>query len=453
MEGEGPLYKTNKKRVVACYRHKNFLRCSTGMVAMSLFTSLFYEERLDFQAFENGDGRNRRCATWWRRRLFSEWKNTNIAAKAYNAVYDANNFRWGKTIHMRSAGIEHASGKGGLDAGQVSTMSKHKTGKLDTVYMTELYPPLMMVMAGFKKNDGIYNVERATLELPWSQREIEGFVFPKLPVWRLQQQSPLGDKSLAAQNLLYSVLPYLAMVVVQDGIFWLRDFKDHEVSKLLLKRMPATYELWAKNARENIEVSQRQRQLMQRSNLDESAANAIMSLSDLVKSEIRQVTTEVQSLRRQIASSAPMNANPPTPAVPQNVEVAGGEPQQQQARLLTEVLRPTPVLPVFPRQLPKTVVETYVQYVSLELGKFEHVKMGRTWPNYLKQSYPRRVYLQNWLKEKAAALHHPADLDGRMRRAAENCDQERQMRGDTVAKYIVYIKSLDPKVRKRKRNN
>ena len=68
---------------------------------------------------------------------------------------------------MRAAGIEYESSVGGLDQAAVATMSKHQQSVMDKVYMTELYGPLLQVMAGFKVND-IYHVPRTAISLPWS---------------------------------------------------------------------------------------------------------------------------------------------------------------------------------------------------------------------------------------------------------------------------------------------
>ena len=159
----------------------------------------------------------------------------------------------------------------------------------------------------------------------------------------------------------------------------------------------------------------------------------------------------MQTLRREMrSSSAPPFRNQAPAAAPAPV-AAGGNITLQQARPLSEVLRPTPLLPQFPRQLPKTVLEAHQQFSSLELSKFENVKMGKSWPNALKQSYSRRVYLEKTLRERAMLLNYPDEMDGRMQRAASNLDAERQNRNDSVSKFIVYLKSLDPKVSKRKR--
>eukprot|EP00957_Ditylum_brightwellii_P201043 15323818-Ditylum_brightwellii.AAC.1 len=51
-----------------------------------------------------------------------------------------------------------------------------------------------------------------------------------------------GDKH--AYNFLCELLPFLAGVAVQDGIYWLRNFPMHKVSTYLKTQIPG-YEQWA----------------------------------------------------------------------------------------------------------------------------------------------------------------------------------------------------------------
>ena len=57
---------------------------------------------------------------------------------------------------MRSAGIEYVSSQGELDSGTVGTISKHQSRNLEKVYLTELFSPVLRVMAGFGKDDKYY---------------------------------------------------------------------------------------------------------------------------------------------------------------------------------------------------------------------------------------------------------------------------------------------------------
>ncbi len=80
------------------------------------------------------------------------------------------------------------------------------------------------------------------------------FVFPQRKEWILQHQDPLiGDSSDAASNFLFQLLPCLARVVVQDGIYWIHDFPNHHVSVLLQNMMPPWYPMWAQQAHQEVQ--------------------------------------------------------------------------------------------------------------------------------------------------------------------------------------------------------
>ena len=49
-----------------------------------------------------------------------------------------------------------------------------------------------------------------------------------------QYNSGNGDKSECATNFLFHILPYLVHVVIQNGIYFVKDFPEHHFSKLLL---------------------------------------------------------------------------------------------------------------------------------------------------------------------------------------------------------------------------
>ena len=101
-----------KKRITGCWRHKYYLRCSTGAVAFALFSKLYYDNSLNFYEGRLGEGMK---TSWWKAKLsFRQWKDTREASAAYCHLLEACGISWGKVVHMRAAGIEHASAMGGL---------------------------------------------------------------------------------------------------------------------------------------------------------------------------------------------------------------------------------------------------------------------------------------------------------------------------------------------------
>ena len=125
----------------------------------------------------------------------------------------------------------------GLTGQEVRTLTKHRQDVFDKDYLCELSISCMTTMAGFRpkiKHDKYY-VPRATIGLPNSMTgdDLAKILFPMLDLWREDQFSHHGDKTTAANNFLNSVLPYLAEVMVQDGVLWMRNHKDNPSIRLL----------------------------------------------------------------------------------------------------------------------------------------------------------------------------------------------------------------------------
>ena len=467
--------KRKNKRITGSWRHKYYLRDATAAIAFSLFSKLYYDNSVNF--YEGRGGENTK-PSWWKIKLsFNQWKNTRVASSAYNVLLDSCGITWGKIVHMRAAGIEHASAMGELDAAAVATLSKHQKSNLDKVYMTELFPPILRVMAGFsytenkcKTNSTIYHVPRCLIKLPWSDDQVSRFIFPKIDIWRDQYFSPEGDKSEAAKNFLFGVLPFLAQVVVQDGIYWIRDYPDHEISKLLLHVMPPNYERWSFEMRQKIINDERCNNDVLASSLNEGAKAALLSVKQAVQHEIHELHSKVQLLDEKLnrieSQLVMLNSTRPPPQSSPNKTTTPAAPtnpptQQQPAaqvpadhstrRLLSDVLRNTPKIPVFPPSLPKSMVDMHHQYESHDLSKWETTKMTG-WPSSVKQAFCRRKYVNTRMKGRAMALHF-GSFQQRLLRAAENMDVERHSKGMSVFSYINFLKENDPTVKSRKRKN
>jgi uncharacterized membrane protein SirB2 len=51
-----------------------------------------------------------------------------------------------------------------------------------------------------------------------------------------EQNSPVGEKSLAAKKFLYHVLPYFVETVLSSGIYFVKEYPNHPFSHILLVR-------------------------------------------------------------------------------------------------------------------------------------------------------------------------------------------------------------------------
>ena len=127
-------------------------------------------------------------------------------------------------------------------------MSKHcHDGRLFEAYITELFAPVMRVMAGFKQT-ATYHVPCTEVEPDCDAAECTRRVFPMWETWKEQQRSPHGDKHKSAVNFLYHVLPFCARVIYQDEPYWLKHYPLHEYSRFLHSKMPPSYPVWARTA-------------------------------------------------------------------------------------------------------------------------------------------------------------------------------------------------------------
>jgi Centromere DNA-binding protein complex CBF3 subunit, domain 2 len=163
--------RSTKKQEVGAWRHKNFLNCSVGMLAMNLFVRLYADAEINFFGARVGE----ETPMWWDRPLIVEWSGDSSAYDAFETLLDNAGLEWAKVTHLRKLGIEQASALGGLASNQTSTMSKHKTekGKM-AVYETEIARPVCSVMAGFTK-EGCYFVARSRL---FPHERLRQLIFP-----------------------------------------------------------------------------------------------------------------------------------------------------------------------------------------------------------------------------------------------------------------------------------
>ena len=116
---------------------------------------------------------------------------------------------------------------------------------MNTVYFTELFYPVLLYASGYDKSDiNSYNNPRTRLQLPIinndnndTTNEILLAIFPQLEEWKEQQKSVQGDNRECARHFVNEVLPLLAKVVIQDGIYWIKEYPDSLPSRLLIDRM------------------------------------------------------------------------------------------------------------------------------------------------------------------------------------------------------------------------
>jgi len=462
-------------RVSGCYRHKTYYQCATGSLAMALFTRLRRDTSLCFNQKDiNG------VPTWFHRLMFNDWADSKTANTAYKRILDAVGISWGRVVHLRIHGIEYGSTEGLCDE-DVASISKHnEDGKLGKVYMTELRPIAMKVMAGFSK-DETYFVPRTLLNLPWTDDECCRFLFPQIDTWREQSASINGDDSEAARNVLLHVLPFLAHVAVQDGIYYIRDYPNHEISIYLRDAMPPNYERWAKDARSEVQQIERAHLenfagCQSHTKIHQAFTNVEMKLMEIEVKQNKMASMQEEMSKmlegalnygtitgggrvgeqnniginrlQQPWQYPQLRWNPAQSLVAASTIGGIAFPSQQgnltqariQQRTITSALRNTPRVPVFPNQLPDSVERLLLEHeVIHKLTEYDNMKMSG-WPQKVKQAFGRRKYLYKAVKNRAEKLRQ-GDFEQRKVRAAKEMDVERERLGGlSVYKYMLYLK-------------
>ena len=149
----------------------------------------------------------------------------------------------------------------GLEPEKVKTLTKHKMEIFQKSYMCELSIPVLRALAGFNPNDSHdeYFVPRTSIGLPgdFSPGELAKILFPKIETWKMEAASDDGDKSKGANEFLTSVLPFLAEVLAQDGIFWIDRHPNNPAVQEFLRLIDAktgdeNYTFWARRMREKV---------------------------------------------------------------------------------------------------------------------------------------------------------------------------------------------------------
>lgn len=445
-------HKADKTRVVGCYRHREFMQCTTGILALVLFDRLHFNRDIDFYVDEFGGSK------WRNLNLISGWKDRRSHAAAYESVLRAANVSWSKVTHMRKAGMEQSSVFGDLSTDEQATMSKHKTEKVYR-YVTELYAPVMKVMAGFGRTE-VYSVPRAEITIPYEQPEL--LVFPHIHVWQAQMESPMGDKCEAARNFLNKMLPWLAEVVIQDGVYWIDRYPEHFISILLRRAMPANYEAWAKEQRNRIDREVTLRADSYVASLNGAAQRSFDRLLKLVLESRNELMAALEGQSQEIKGLAQRIGSQEKEEEGRNRRRDRGEAvgnvgactEGRPSRTVVDLLRPRPLVPPIPSTMPLSMTQLLLEHDEfLHLGNYGLPASRQSWPNQVKMAFSRRKYLYDILTKRASQMRNTLDMQSRKRRVAAMMDEEMKSRDlANTSQYMSYLKSSDPKRNKRQRH-
>jgi len=224
---KGDLHKDHHitDKQVGWWRHRNYLLCTGFAVASHVLWDLVNDSTINFFHLDK-KVRN----TWWGKK-FITYKTYDDQKNAMEQIFDATGVTCCKLTHLRTLAVQHA-GSEGLAPWQINTMTKHMLEKINSAYQSEVDKTTMKVMAGFSQDES-YFVPRTFVATPLPIEQLCHLLLPNLAEWRIQAESPQGDKSTCCRHFLWDIVPFLVEILVQDGIFLIRDFPDHPMSSFL----------------------------------------------------------------------------------------------------------------------------------------------------------------------------------------------------------------------------
>jgi hypothetical protein len=225
---KGPIHKDNHASdgMVGSYRHRVYILCSIFNVSLHVINLLRQDDEIHFYHYDPLTTR----AIWWDKQLIL-YETLSHESGPMQQVYDATGVKGCKLTHNRTYAVQQA-GSEGLAPHQVSSLTKHMQDKLNKCYLPEVDKEACRVMAGFSKHEA-YFVGREHLILPLEIGVLIRTLLPRYDTWLAQAASPHGDKSTACKTFLQDIIPYMVQVIVQDGIYLIRDFPEHVMSNFL----------------------------------------------------------------------------------------------------------------------------------------------------------------------------------------------------------------------------
>ena len=166
---------------------------------------------------------------------------------------------------------------------QIDALAGTKQTTGDKSYRTQLPPSVMKSITGFssfefymkrKKTFRVYI--RAPLDMPFDSLLLLCIIFPALNRWRQEWASENGDRGASAKLIMEEILPFLAMVILQDGVYWYTNHPTNDAS-IQLGRMVfdnghgqrISFPQYAKNTLQKINEERRRERVTEVEEVDE----------------------------------------------------------------------------------------------------------------------------------------------------------------------------------------
>jgi hypothetical protein len=232
-KGDAHKDRCDTDKQVGVWRHKNYLLCSVFNTALHIVNELRQDATINFYHY-----RKEERASWWDKELI-QYNASGKESAAMTQVYRETGVESYKMTHNRTHAVQ-LGGSEGLAPWQLNTFTKHMLDKLNSAYQPEMNRETAKVMAAFEKDEPYFHGS-SNLQHPVPVPTLINFLLPNYASWVRQANSVVGDKSICCRKFLHEVIPYLVEVLVQDGIYLIREFPNHPMSQYLKVCQPTLF--------------------------------------------------------------------------------------------------------------------------------------------------------------------------------------------------------------------
>ena len=377
-----------------------------------------------------------------------------------------------KLTHHRSAALQLGGFKG-LSESENNALTDHKLDKHHSAYGPVCVAKTCKVMAGFDIDDA-YFVPRSMIELPHSVQWYVRKLLPRYDAWKAEATSSRGDKSTFCAMFLDDLLPWLVEVLVQDGCYFVDDFPEHVIAKLLRMCIPG-YDRFALHSRRWVTEKQNSRQLDQIVALggaSKASYEALQRQIDKLHTTNDRLQDRVQFLESKLDDSTQLFERKMNELI---AAVTGKGVQEQESAVQERHEPPLPpedtrntanqpptindTLIYPPRQapfesaLPKSLDLLWREWQCKGLEQYRRQDKGRLgWPKSIRVGYERRLYLVDKILERAERLSITVPeaarrMDGSSRAGIHNNEENRN--GLSVYQFWKHLHDTDTTIHRR----
>jgi len=210
-----------------------------------IYLFIYLNDLTDDEIHFYGGENNGQPPDWYKHYIIN-FQNYSTHRDAFTWMYNACGVMWGKVTHLCKAGTDYASFNG-CNQDEIAQMSKHEKRSW-ICHICLNYPLSWCTLSqgihwwGQTMRHGTMSEFIMTLTVTG---EVRGWgcsycFHPCIDCWCQEVWLTWGDRGKAAFNFLWKKLLYLSEVILQDGIYWVNELPQHEVS-LRLRQLRAMF--------------------------------------------------------------------------------------------------------------------------------------------------------------------------------------------------------------------